>query len=138
MSGGLVPEVGVDDRPFWESGIDGVLRLQQCRACDRFQHPPSPRCQHCLSEDLWFAPVSGRGEIYSVSVNHQAWLPGLETPYAVVVVVPQEAPDLRLVSRIVGNLDPEDPPRIGDQVAVSFVPVDEVWLPFFEVLEEFR
>lgn len=131
----LVPEVGTDDAPYWESGADGVLRLQQCASCARFQHPPAPRCHHCTSDEVGFTPVGGRGEIYSVSVNHQAWLPGLEVPYAVVVVAPDEAPELRLVSRIAGLVDPAAPPRIGDRVVVRFEEVDGVWLPLF-VLEE--
>ncbi|RNL62350.1 DNA-binding protein [Nocardioides marmoriginsengisoli] len=131
MNARLVPEVGSDDAPFWESGADGVLRLQQCASCTRFQHPPAPRCHHCLSEDIAFTAVSGRGELYSVSVNHQSWLPGLEVPYAVVVVAPDEAPDLRLVSRMAGLVDPGAPPRIGDRVEVRFDEVDGVWLPLF-------
>ncbi len=136
MSPHLLPEFGADDAPFWESGADGVLRLQRCRDCDRFQHPPAPRCHHCLSENLWFAPVSGRGTIYSVSVNHQPWLPGLEVPYAVVVVAPDEAPEIRLVSRIVGLVDPDAPPLIGDPVQVRFDERDGVWIPLFELVGE--
>ncbi len=134
MSARLLPVTGTDDGPFWESGADGMLRLQRCRDCDRFQHPPSPRCHYCTSENVGFVPVSGRGEIYSVSVNHQPWLPGLEIPYAVIVVAPDEDPRLRLVSRVVGVVDLDAPPRIGDRVRVSFEQHDKTWLPFFEVV----
>lgn len=131
-----VPEVGPDDAPFWASGADGVLRLQQCAACHRFQHPPAPRCHRCTSEDVGFTAVSGLGEIYALSVNHQPWLPGLEVPYAVVVVAPDEAPELRLVSRLSGLVDPAAPPRIGARVAVRHEQVGDVWLPLFVLHED--
>lgn len=127
------PAVDADDAPFWESGAEGVLRLQQCAACGRYQHPPAPRCHRCASEEVGFTAVSGRGEIYSLSINHHPWLPGQQVPYAVVVVAPAEDPEIRLVSRIAGVVDPEAPPRIGDRVMVRFEEVGGVWLPLFDL-----
>ena len=39
--------------------------------------------------------VPGRGSIYSLTVNYQRWLPGLEVPNAIVLVEFPEHPGVR-------------------------------------------
>lgn len=70
----------------------GELRFQRCGACDRWRHPPRHLCPAC-GDDRWsWEPASGRGEIFSWTVTHQALHPGFAgvLPYPVLVVEVEE------------------------------------------------
>ncbi len=73
--------------------------------------------------------MSGRGEVYSYTVNHQPW-DGDPEPYAIVLVALPEQDGLRLTSNLVGC--PVDDVRIGMPVRVTFERHDQVWFPLFE------
>ena len=128
----LLPEITDRNRHFWQGGRDGELRFQRCRACGYYLHPPNVVCPKCLSKDIGVEPVSGRAEVIAVTVNHQQWMPGLEAPFVLAIVVLPEQDDLRLTTNIV-NCDPESV-TIGMPVQVTFEahPEDEVWIPLFE------
>ena len=59
-------------KPFWDAAKRGVLALQRCQACRRFQHPPYATCVSCMAIDLAFEPVSGTGAIYSYTIMYHA------------------------------------------------------------------
>lgn len=104
--------------------------MQHCDSCDRWQHPPNPVCFHCLSRDVEFRPVSGRGRVYSYTINYQPWLPHLQEPYAVIIVELDEQPGLRFVSRLVDT--PLDLVDVGMLVEVVFEPLgDGLYAPLF-------
>jgi uncharacterized protein len=124
----LLPHLGDDNRFFWTSGEDGVLRLLRCKVCGFFNHPPGPVCRRCLSADLAPQAVSGRGRVESFSVNHQQWIPGSE-PYVVAWVSLDEQPDVRLSTNLV-DVEPSDL-RIGMAVTVEFEQHEDVYLPVF-------
>lgn len=80
-------------------------------------------CPQCLLDppDFDWAPVSGRGELVTWTIVHDAFLPGFAplVPYAVGDVRLAEQADLRFVARL---LDVEfDDLRIGLPVSVRFV-----------------
>ena len=114
---------------FWTSGADGLLRFLRCQRCGYFLHPPSPRCPECGGTELAPEPVSGSGEIYSFTVNHQSWDGGTE-PYAIVLVELDEQPGLRLTSNFEGVA--LDAIEIGQRVQVTFLENGGVYLPLFE------
>jgi hypothetical protein len=66
------------------------------------------------------AEVTGRGVIYSCTVNYQRWLPDLEVPYAVVLVEFPGRPGVRVAGRLRGC--PPEQARIGMAVEVGFEP----------------
>jgi hypothetical protein len=66
------------------------------------------------------AEVTQNGVVYSYTVNHQRWLPGLEVPFAVVLVEFPSYPGVRVVGRLRGCS--VDDVRIGMDVAVGFEP----------------
>ena len=76
----------------------GELRFQRCGACRAWRHPPRVRCAACGSDAAVWAPVAGRGRIYSWTVTHQAMHPAFadDVPYATVVT--ELAEGVRLVS----------------------------------------
>ncbi|MFT7597920.1 MAG: putative OB-fold protein [Acidimicrobiales bacterium] len=79
---------------------NGLLSLQHCLDCGEFRHPPRWYCPSCHSANYEFSPVSGRGEIYSMAINHftidRGWIDDL--PYITAVVQLPEGP------RVVGSL----------------------------------
>lgn len=125
-----LPLVTPDTAAFWQGGATGRLHLHRCHDCTRWFHPPAPVCPRCNS--LWVAgqPVSGRGTVLSVTVNHQAWTSDVTAPCAVAIVELAEQAGLRLLSNVVG-LPPEQV-QIGLPVQVRFEQQEDVWLPLFE------
>lgn len=125
----VLPAIDDTNEFFWTSGADGLLRFLRCRQCGYHLHPPSPRCPECGSLDVSPAAVSGRGQVYSFTVNHQSWDGGTE-PYAIVLVELDEQVGLRLTSNLLGvDLDAIE---IGMPVQVVFEERDGVFYPLFE------
>lgn len=77
--------------------------------------------------------VSGRGTVYSVTVNHHPWYPGQEVPSAVALVDLEEQAGLRLTTNVTGCAPQEV--HIGASVRATFTEVEDVWIPTFEVLD---
>lgn len=125
-----LPALNADTAAFWQGGRDGALLIHHCAPCARYFHPPAPVCPHCASFDVAPKAVSGLGRVLSYTINHQAWVPGLEVPYVVAIVALDDQQGLQLVSNIVGG-KPEDV-AIGMPVRVTFLNVEDVWLPLFE------
>jgi uncharacterized protein len=123
------PALDDSNRFFWTSGEDGRLRFLRCQACGYYLHPPLPRCPQCGSRELAPEAVSGRGELYSYTVNHQSW-DGSAEPYAIILVTFPEQEGLRLTSNLVGG-DLDDI-RIGMPLQVVFEQHGIVWFPLFE------
>jgi uncharacterized OB-fold protein len=119
-------------RPYWESAKRGELRIQRCRRCGTFQHPPAARCAECWSDDAEWVLLSGQGTIYSFIIDYRLMLPGFDAPYIVVQVVPDDVPSDCV--RIVANLRGvgASAVHIGMQVRVEFEVVSpECTLPQF-------
>lgn len=128
----VLPAITDRNRPFWESGRDGVLRFQRCQSCGYWIHPHSVRCPRCLSKDLAYEAVSGRATVHTFTVNHQPWMPVPELPFVLAIVEFPEQPDLRLTTVIVNS--PVDEVSIGMPVQVTFEAHEDegVWIPMFE------
>lgn len=125
----VLPAIDDENRFFWTSGEDGRLRFLRCQGCGMYLHPPVPRCPACGGSDLAPEPVSGRGEVFSFTVNHQPW-DGSTEPYVIALVALPEQEGLRLTTNIVGC--PIDEVHIGMPVRVQFEHRDPVWFPLFE------
>ena len=108
------------DRPFWEAAAEGVLKLQGCNACGRWQWGPEWICHHCLSDDLAFEAVEPRGRIYSYERVWHPVHPALreQGPYLIVLVEFPEHDNVRIVGNLLG--DPEQEVTIGAPVRAVF------------------
>lgn len=126
----ILPLVDEVNEFFWRSGADGKLRFLRCDECRWYLHPPGPICPTCRSRSLAPEPVSGRGTVYSYTINEHPWYPGQELPYVVAIVDFPEQAGLRLTTNIVGC--PPERMRIGLPVRVTFAERDGVHLPLFE------
>jgi uncharacterized OB-fold protein len=125
-----LPQVTREMAPFFEGARHHQLVVQRCRSCGTHRFPARDLCSRCLSREAEWAPVSGRGTVFSWAVMHQVYHPGFaaEVPYAVVVIELEEG--ARLVSNLVDC--PVAAIEIGMPVEVVFEDVTpEVTLPKF-------
>ena len=117
---GIPPAVTEETEPFWTAAKEGRLLVERCTACGAESFPPRGICRSCRARAVEFTEVTGRGEVYSLTVNHQRWLPGLEVPYAVVLVEFPGRPGVRVVGRLRGC--PPEEAAIGMALEIGFEP----------------
>ena len=118
------------DRSYWEGTRRGELRVQRCRACATWLWGPEWICHRCLSFDLEWAAVEGRGRIYSWERAWHPVHPALkgQPPYIVVLVELPAAGNVRMVGNLLG--DPQQEVRIGAPVEAVFEPHDDAKVPY--------
>lgn len=124
-------------REFWAAAARGQLVIPRCGACGAYCWYPERTCPACRAESFRWAPMSGRGRLFSWAVVRHAFLPQFaeEIPYVSGLVALEEDPGVRLVTRIVGA----EPPELEFDMAmrVVFAPLRfpgverEVMAPFF-------
>ncbi|OBG22201.1 DNA-binding protein [Mycolicibacterium celeriflavum] len=100
-----------------EAPPGGQLLITRCVRCERWVSPPAADCPDCGAE-LAGHPVSGRGTVFTYTVNHQPFNPAVPVPYVVAIVELDEQPDLRIAANIV-DCEP-DSVRVGLPVEVRF------------------
>jgi len=114
------PFVHPEVKPFWEATAEGRLVLPKCQECDTLIWYPRPFCPNCASTRVEWIAASGRGSVYSFTVNRrgQADLAAYREAgvYVLAYVELEEGP--RVMTNIV-DCDP-DSVRIGQQVEVVF------------------
>lgn len=88
-------------RPFWEAAKRQELVMPRCKRCDHLFWYPREECPQCLSNDLEWVKVSGRGRLHTFTVIRQPANPafGDDVPYVYAVVQLDEGP--RMVSNVV-------------------------------------
>jgi hypothetical protein len=92
-----------DSRGFWDYAAQGQLSLQRCNRCGEYQFPALESCRKCRGGLEWI-PVSGRATVHTYIVQHHAATPGFDglRPFVVALVLPEEAPHLRIPGRVLG------------------------------------
>lgn len=125
-----LPELTPENTAFWTGGADGRLMIAFCRDCDHAIHPPQIVCPKCWSERVESRAVAGTGTVYSHTVNHQPWAPGMAVPFALAVVDVDGAPGVRVTAEVVGA--DADSVAIGQRMKVTFLHIDEIWFPQWE------
>lgn len=103
--------------PFFDAAREGRLVLQRCPR-DGFFFYPRSRCPVCLGDDWQWEAVSGRGTIYSYTVDRVGLDPAQQSqlPLVIAAVELEEGP--RMTTRIVGCA-PEEV-AVGLPVEVRF------------------
>jgi len=124
-------------RPFWEETKEGRLAFPRCADCGKFHWYPMRLCPGCRSERIEWAPVAGRGRIFTWTVVRYPFLQEFQSrlPYIVALVEFPDAPGVRLVTNII-EASPEET-TIDALVEVVFHRVnDEIVLPLFRLVKE--
>jgi uncharacterized OB-fold protein len=99
---GVAPAITAENRRFWQAAGEGRLVVEHCTACDRYLFPPRRYCPGCGRRDLAEATPAGPGVVYSFTVNWNAWQPGMDVPFALVLVEFPDTPGFRLLGRMEG------------------------------------
>lgn len=90
--------------PFWEAARAHKLTACQCAECDQFRMPPSPFCPNCLSQNVVWPELSGRGVVFSFTIVERAVIAEVKDniPYVPALIALPDAPGVRLTTAIVG------------------------------------
>jgi uncharacterized OB-fold protein len=114
------PNVLPEIKAFWDGTAEGKLLLPRCLECRTLIWYPKPFCPSCASTHVEWVPASGRGTVYSFTVNRRgvADLSAYRNAgvYVLAYVELDEGP--RIMTNIV-DCDPESV-RIGQQVELVF------------------
>jgi uncharacterized OB-fold protein len=127
-----VPTIDGDTEKFWEGCKAHELRLPRCKACNHLFYPPQAMCPRCLSGDLDYTKVSGKGKVYSFTVVHQNGSRGFkeETPYVMAYITLEEG--VQMLTNIIGS-DPATV-KVDLPVEVTFEDItEEISLPKFKL-----
>lgn len=126
-----LPAITEENRPFWDAARQRRLVMQRCTACGHIRYPIQALCPGCLSDQLEWTEISGRGTVLAVVVYHQAFNAAWKSdvPYNVVLVQLEEGP--RMYGNVTGAAG--NAVQVGDPVRAVFMPVsDDVVVPRFE------
>jgi len=99
-----LPKKEPENAPLWEGLAQHEFRVPKCDQCGAWNWVPYPACRSCLSEDMTWTPLSGKGEVFTYTIVHR----GLgafhqEVPY-VVALVRMEAPGGSRDVIVLGNI----------------------------------
>jgi len=123
--------------PFWAATRQHRLVAQRCARCGRFRWTPSEVCPDCLETRAAWTPLSGRAVVWSLAVYRRAMHPAFKeaVPYTVAMLeLPEGIRMLGMVGTSTGDADRDGEVRIGDEVAVDYLDIDDEitlvrWVP---------
>lgn len=125
VTAGIPPAVTEETEAFWAAAAEGRLLVECCDSCGAYNFPPAGMCRSCQGRSVTPVEVTGRGRIYSFTVNYQRWLPELEVPYAMALVEFPSYPGVRVFGRLRGATPEDTEPdniEIGGEVEIGFEP----------------
>ena len=124
-----MPRPSLETQPYWDGAKAGELRLQRCKPCAAHYFPPQPFCPDCLSEDVTWETLSGRGTLHTYVINHRG-MPGFDSPYAIAIVQLEEGP--RMMTNIVGIENTPENLVLDMPLEVAFEQRGEMAVPVFQ------
>ncbi|MDP1818862.1 MAG: Zn-ribbon domain-containing OB-fold protein [Acidimicrobiales bacterium] len=125
-----MPQPTAVSQPYWDAAGEHRLVAPRCRSCRTLFLYPRATCPACLSTDLDWEQLSGRGRVYTFTVVRQAAHPAFteDVPYVLAIVELDEGP--RLLTNVIG-CDPAEV-RCDQPVEVVFDDTGEVTVPKFQ------
>ena len=102
----LLPARTLQNAPFFDGLLHGVLSVQACDACGRARWPIAPVCPHCRGRAFAWRSLRGAGTVHSWVGYRRAYLPEFEPlmPYEVLCVSLEGGP--RMFGRLAGGGEP--------------------------------
>lgn len=92
-----------ETRGFFEAAAKGKLVYRACKDCNHALHPPTAHCPYCGGWNTDWREAKGTGRLHSwTQVIHQIH-PAYPTPYTLLVVELDDAPEVRLMGRMDGQ-----------------------------------
>ena len=103
----------VENLEYFRHCAEHNYHLQQCSQCGLLRYPPGTACPWCQNLEFRWAPVEGKGTVYSYGEVHHAIQPAFRerSPYLILLVEldtqrGQPSDDEGL--RVIGNLATPD------------------------------
>lgn len=135
MSTRPLPEPSAWSAPFWKAAANHKLMVQKCVQSGELLMYPRLVSPFSLTDELDWVECSGRGEVYTYTVQEAGAPSGFEDalPYVIAVIRLDEGP--QLMTNIVG------PDRLqiqcGSAVEVTFEDIDsgDMVLPMFRLVD---
>ncbi len=124
----IPPPITDLNRAFWTGGAEGALRIGRCASCQQWAHPMGAECGQCGGV-LVPQPVSGRGTVFTFTINRHPYNPAVPLPYVIAIVELVEQVGLRFTTDLVDVA--VDEVYIGMPVVVTFEQAGEAWVPLF-------
>lgn len=112
------PQINVETKAFWDATAEGKFLLPRCNACQVVIWYPRLFCPECGSTDISWFEASGKGTVYSYTINRRGQGDYRDLAYVVAYVELEEGP--RVLTNIV-DCDIEQV-SVGQAVQVVFHP----------------
>ena len=87
-----LPKPSLLTAPYWQACREGLLTMQQCDSCKKYQFYPRTICSHCGEQNLSWSPVSGLGTIKSFTVVRRGVSRAYDSPYILALIDLDEGP----------------------------------------------
>lgn len=124
-----LPVKSPENLPFWEGLQRREFRVPKCNRCGDWNWIPYPGCRTCLSEELVWTPVCGRGRLMTYSIVHRGPATFGSEPYVAALVELEERPrSIVVLANVVGV--PHDRLRTGMELKIVYedIPDEDVTL----------
>jgi uncharacterized OB-fold protein len=129
----MEPPVTPLTKPFWDATREHRLLVQWCTAHDHGVFYPREMCPISLEPTLEWRDASGRGTVYSYTIEPKPMFPGMRAMAPYVVALIDLDKGVRMLSNVVGCA-PEDV-TVGMPVRLTWEALDDGRnLPQFEPL----
>lgn len=115
--------------PYWEGIAQCELRLPRCSACGAWRWYPLAAGPGCPGAHHVWETVSGQAELFTWTRVERPLLPGVSKPYLTGLVIPTEAPRVRIAARLYCAGEPV----IGSPARLAFAGSDSSPAPYFIV-----
>ncbi len=85
--------------PFWAAAERGQLQVSCCERCAKDIWYPQESCPICSGELVWRS-LEGRARLLSWTVVRRQINGAFDVPYTPAIVIPDDAPDVQLVTQL--------------------------------------
>jgi uncharacterized OB-fold protein len=109
------PQINAETKRFWDATAEQKLVLPKCSHCGTVIWYPREFCPECNSFDVSWFEASGRGTVYSYTVNRRGQGDYRDLAYVVAYVELEEGP------RVLTNIVDCDPSTVSVGQAVQVV-----------------
>ena len=100
---------------------ESKIAATKCKACGKLYFPPRVNCIDCLSNDVEWIPLSGRGKLITYTTAYFAPA-GFEAPYTLALAAREEG--VRVFTRISKDVK-QDEIEIGMNVKLVPIRLDD-------------